>query len=181
MVGGRIVLGLAFALAHWRWRWRWRWRWCSRWRSRWHSRWRSRYRHKDLFSVCVTCARPVAPSLNHPQPPNISRTPRSSPILTLYRYAPMHWPMLGFFSFLNFYLHGVRFDRILPPPVPLHFTPLLRLKRFHACDQWHASRVSPASYRYLCKLCSTTEATVGTISDSTDHELCHYTDDVTQR
>jgi hypothetical protein len=26
--------------------------------------------------------------------------------------------------------------------MPLRFTPLLRLKRYHACDQWHVSRVS---------------------------------------
>jgi hypothetical protein len=26
--------------------------------------------------------------------------------------------------------------------MPLSFTPLLRLKLLHACDQWHASRAS---------------------------------------
>jgi hypothetical protein len=31
--------------------------------------------------------------------------------------------------------------------VPLSFMPLLRLKRCHACDRWHSSRVSTASYR----------------------------------
>jgi anaphase-promoting complex subunit 8 len=39
------------------------------------------------------------------------------------------------------------FDRNLNSRMPLGFTPLLRLKRCHACDQWHSSRVSTASYR----------------------------------
>ena len=40
------------------------------------------------------------------------------------------------------------FDKDLHSRMPLSFTPLLRLKRCHACDQWHTSRVSTASYRF---------------------------------
>jgi hypothetical protein len=32
--------------------------------------------------------------------------------------------------------------RDLHSRLPLSFTPLLRLKHFHACDQWHSSRVA---------------------------------------
>jgi hypothetical protein len=35
-------------------------------------------------------------------------------------------------------------------------TALLRLKHCHACDQWHSSRVSTASYRYPRKICPNT-------------------------
>jgi hypothetical protein len=35
------------------------------------------------------------------------------------------------------------FDRNLQSRMPLSFTPLLRLQRCHACDQWHSSRVFP--------------------------------------
>jgi arylsulfatase A-like enzyme len=39
--------------------------------------------------------------------------------------------------------HGARvLGRILHSMMPLSFTPLLRVKRCHACDQWHSSRVS---------------------------------------
>jgi hypothetical protein len=39
--------------------------------------------------------------------------------------------------------YGARFStEIYTRGVPLSFTPLLRLKRCHACDQWHSSRVS---------------------------------------
>jgi hypothetical protein len=41
--------------------------------------------------------------------------------------------------------------------VPLSFTPLLRLKRCHACDQWLCSRLSTTSYRYHWKLRPNTE------------------------
>jgi hypothetical protein len=34
------------------------------------------------------------------------------------------------------------FDRTSHSMMPLSFTPLLRLKRCHACDQWHSSRAS---------------------------------------
>jgi diketogulonate reductase-like aldo/keto reductase len=40
------------------------------------------------------------------------------------------------------------FDRHLHSRMPLSFTPLLRLKRCHACDQWPSSRESTASYRF---------------------------------
>ena len=40
------------------------------------------------------------------------------------------------------------FDRDLHSRMPLSFTPLLRLKRFHVCDQCHSARVCTTSYRY---------------------------------
>jgi hypothetical protein len=52
--------------------------------------------------------------------------------------------------------HG-GFDRNLHSRMPLSFTPLLRLKRCHACDQWHSSRVSTTSYRCHCKFRLNTE------------------------
>jgi hypothetical protein len=41
--------------------------------------------------------------------------------------------------------------------MPLCFTPLLRLKRCHACDQWHSSRASTFLHVWHCKLGRTTE------------------------
>jgi hypothetical protein len=66
-------------------------------------------------------------------------------------------------------LHGVRFSTKIPHSrMPLGFTPLLYLKRCHACEQGHASRVfplstvdtvnsaTPLSQRLICKFCHTT-------------------------
>jgi hypothetical protein len=39
------------------------------------------------------------------------------------------------------------FDRNLHSRMPLSFTPLLRLKHGHTCDQWHSSWVFTNSYR----------------------------------
>jgi hypothetical protein len=76
------------------------------------------------------------------------------------------------------------FDRNLHSRMPLSFTLLLRLKRCHACDQWHSSRAPTPLTGWHCKLRPATE---GTGSRGTrhracdaDHELCHHTDDVTQ-
>jgi hypothetical protein len=41
--------------------------------------------------------------------------------------------------------------------MPLCFPPLLHLKLLHACDQWHASRLSTATYRYHLKFRRNTE------------------------
>jgi hypothetical protein len=48
------------------------------------------------------------------------------------------------------------FVRILHTRMPLDPTHV-RLKLIHACDQWHSSRESTASYRYYHKLCRNTE------------------------
>jgi hypothetical protein len=43
-------------------------------------------------------------------------------------------------------------------PLGWVFTPLLRLKRCHACDQWHSSRVGVQSFTGLhCKYCPNTK------------------------
>jgi hypothetical protein len=49
------------------------------------------------------------------------------------------------------------FDRNLHSRMPLSFTPSLRLKRCHACDQWHSSRVPTPLTSSHCKLRPNTE------------------------
>jgi hypothetical protein len=76
------------------------------------------------------------------------------------------------------------FDRKFTLEDAIICTPLLHLKRCHACDQWHSSR-SPLSAHFLtgshCKLRrSTNGRSLMSRVPSTDHELCHHTDDVTQ-
>jgi hypothetical protein len=54
--------------------------------------------------------------------------------------------------------YGARFSTgICTSRMPLSFTPLLRLKRCHTCDQWHSSRVSTPLTGSHCKLRPTTE------------------------
>jgi hypothetical protein len=50
------------------------------------------------------------------------------------------------------YVRCAFFGRNLHSRMPLSFTPLLRLKRCHACDQWHSSRVSMFLTDSHCKL-----------------------------
>jgi uncharacterized membrane protein YccF (DUF307 family) len=45
-------------------------------------------------------------------------------------------------------------DKELHSRMPLEPTPLLRLKRCHACDQWHFSREFTASYRFTLQIAS---------------------------
>jgi hypothetical protein len=56
-------------------------------------------------------------------------------------------------------LYGARFRQEFPRSrMPLVSTPLfLRLKRLHACGQWHFSRVWHSSYRWHCKFRPNTE------------------------
>ena len=49
------------------------------------------------------------------------------------------------------------FDRNLHSRMPLSFTPVLRLKLLHACDQWHSSRVFTPLTGPHCKLRPNTE------------------------
>jgi hypothetical protein len=51
------------------------------------------------------------------------------------------------------------FDRNLHPRIPLSFTPLLRLKRLHAYDQCHSSRMYAPLTSPHCKLRPNTEGT----------------------
>jgi hypothetical protein len=56
---------------------------------------------------------------------------------------------------------GARFPtEIYTRGVPLSFTPLLRLKRCHACDQWHSSREFTPLTGWHCKLGPNTEGTI---------------------
>jgi hypothetical protein len=50
-------------------------------------------------------------------------------------------------------------DRNLHSRMPLVPTPLLRLKRCHACDQWHSSRVFAPLTGWHCKFYPNTEGT----------------------
>jgi hypothetical protein len=60
----------------------------------------------------------------------------------LFAYTPYQPVQCQGGTVLSF-LNCVRHSRL-----PLGFTPLLlRLKRCHACDQWHSSRVPTASHR----------------------------------
>jgi hypothetical protein len=52
------------------------------------------------------------------------------------------------------------FDRKLHSRMPLSFTPLLRLKLLHACDQWHSSRVSTFLTGSHCKSRPITEGSI---------------------
>jgi len=61
-------------------------------------------------------------------------------------------------SLLDRVLYGARFSTgISNRGVPLSFTPLLRLKREHACEQWHSSRAFTPLTGWHCKLCPNTE------------------------
>jgi hypothetical protein len=74
------------------------------------------------------------------------------------------------------------FGRNLHSRMPLYFTPLLRLKLLHACDQWHSSLVLECSLpltSWHCKFNPNTEGTTRRPLLTDGHEFRHFTDDVT--
>jgi hypothetical protein len=79
------------------------------------------------------------------------RSPLTGLLLPVFSYRSLHTlrctPMQALCG--KVFARCTFFDRNLHSRMPLSFTPLLRLKRCHACDQWDSSRVFTASYRLV--------------------------------